>query len=133
MTFLGKALLCPAADTKANKQKSCNANFSARYKACEEESDTKGKKYRPRCARRHFYRLSLCFFRSAIIHHKSPSDQVDDCKHDNPHRIHEVPIKGDHAKAFTLSRVNPAEQRKNKDRREEKQPDYYVGRVESHQ
>ena len=131
--LLGKALLRPASDTTANKKKSCNANSPARYKAREEERDAEGKKYRPRRACRHFYWLSLPFFRSAIIHRKSPSDQVNDCKHHDPHPIHEVPIKSDHTKAFTLSRVNPTEQRKNEDRREEKQPHHDVGRVESHQ
>src|ERR1700678_4464380 len=131
--LLGKTLLRPATDATTDKKKSCNANSPARYKAREEERDAEGKKYRPRRACRHFYWLCLPLFRSAIIHHKSPSDQVNNCEHDDPYCIHEMPIEGDHTKAFALSRVHPTAQRKDEDRSKEKQSNHNVGGVESYQ
>ena len=117
VTLLGKALLRPARDTRADKKKTGNAYSYARYQTREEERDPESKKYRPRRAGRHRYGLSLTLFRSAVIHHKSPSNQVNDCKHHDPHCIHEVPIEGDHAEAFTLPRVNPTKKRDRKSTR----------------
>ncbi len=125
MVFLGKALLRPPGDATADKKKPCNADSNARYKTREEERDAEGEKYRPRRACRHPYRLSLTLF----IHDKSPSDQVYDCKHHDPHGIHEVPIKSNNSEALTLPRVNPAEKREDEDRGKKKQPDYDVGGV----
>ena len=122
--LLGKALLRPSGDTTADKKKPCNANAHVRYKAREEERDAEGEKYWPRRTCWHLDGLSLTVFRAAVMHHKSPSDQVNDCKHHDPHRIHEVPIKGNHAEAFALPRVNPTEQRKDEDRSEKKHPDH---------
>src|SRR5580704_8045097 len=99
--FFGKALLPPPGNPTADKKKPCNADSNIRHKARERERDTEGEKYRPRRACRHFYRLSLTLFRSAVIPHKSPSDQVNDCKHHDPHRIHKVPIKSDSSEALT--------------------------------
>jgi hypothetical protein len=132
MMLLGKALLRPPGDTTADEKKSCNANAHVRHKAREEERDAEGEKNRPGRTCRHLYGLSLTLFRTAVIHHNSPSNQVNDCKHHDPHRIHEVPIKGDYAKTFTLPRVNPTEQRKDEDRSKEKQPDHDVRGVKSH-
>ena len=129
MVFLGKALLRPPGDAKADKKKPCNAYSNARHKAREQERDSEGEKYRPRRACRHLYRLSLTLFRSTVIHHKSPSDQVDDCKHHDPHCVHEVPIKGDNSKPLTLPRVNPTKQREDEGRGKKKEPDYDVGGV----
>ena len=100
--LLGKALLRPAADTAADKNKTCKTDSSARYKAREEERDAEGEKYRPCRTCRHLYEFSLTLFRAVVIHRKSPSNQINDCKHHDPHCIHEVPIKCDHAEAFAL-------------------------------
>jgi len=129
VVFFGKALLRPAADATADKNKTCKTDSNARYKAREEERDAEGEKYRPCRTCWHLYRLSFTLFRAAVIHHKSPSNQVNDCKHHDPHCIHEVPIKGDHAEAFALPRVNPTEQRKDEDRSEKKHPDHDMGCV----
>lgn len=129
MVLLGKTLLRPSGNTKADKKKTSKAYSYACYQAREEERDTESEKYWPRRTCRHLYGLSLALFRSAVIHHKSPSNQINDCKHYDPHRIHEVPIKGDYAKAFTLPRVNPTEEREGEDRSEKKQPDHDMGSV----
>ena len=110
MVFLGKTLLRPTGNATKDKNKTCNAYSNARYQAREEERDAEGEKYRPRRTCRHLYGLSLTLFRAAVIHHESPSNQVNDCKHHDPHCIDEVPIEGDHAKAFALPQVNPTEQ-----------------------
>ena len=102
MVFLGKALLRPPGDAIADKDKACNADSNTRHKTCEGERDTEGEKNGPCRTCRRLYGLSLILFRSAVIHHKSPSDQVNDCKHHDPHGIHKVPIKGDNAEALTL-------------------------------
>ena len=129
MVLLGKALLGPPGDAAADKKKPRHAYSNARHKAREQERDAEGEKYRPRCACRHLYWLSLTSFRSAVTHYKSPSDQVNDCKHHDPHSIHKVPIKGDDSKALTLPRVNPTKQREDEGRGKKKQPDYDVGGV----
>ena len=108
--LLGKTLLRPATDATTNKKKSCNAHPNACNKTCEAECDAEGEKYRPRRACRHLYGFSLNLFCAAVTHHESPSNQVNDCEHHDPHCIHEVPIKGEHTETFTLSRVNPTEQ-----------------------
>jgi len=110
VVLLGKDLLCPADDTTADKKKTRETDSDIRHKACERERDTEGEKNRPRRACRHLNNLCLALFSYAVIHHKSPSDQVNDCKHHDPHCIHEVPIQGDYAETFTLSRINPTEQ-----------------------
>src|SRR5258708_4421819 len=127
--FLGKHLLRPSGNTKADKKKTSNAYSSARHKAREQERDAEGEKNRPRRTCRHLYRLSWTAFRSAVIHQKSPSDQVNDRKNHYPHCIHEVPIKSDDSKPLTLPRVNPTTQREDEGRCKKKQPDYDVGSV----
>jgi len=129
VVFLGKALLRPTAYTTADKKKTCKTDSNARYKAREEERDTEGEKYRPCRICRHLYGLSLALFCAFVIHHESPSNQVNDCKHHDPHCIHEVPIKSDYAEAFALPRVNPTEQRKDEDRGEKKHPNHDMGCV----
>ena len=123
--FLGKHLLRPSRNAAADKKKTCNAYSNACHKTCEAECDAEGEKNRPRRTGWHFNRFSL----TLSIHHKSPSDQVNDCKHHDPHRIHKVPIKGDNAEAFTLPRVNPTEEREDEDRGKKKQSDHDVGCV----
>jgi hypothetical protein len=127
--FLGKALLRPASDATEDKNKACDPYSSACHKTCEAQSDAKGEKNGPCRTCWHLYWLSLTLFRAAVIHHKSPSNQVNDCEHHDPHSINEVPIKGDHAEAFTLPRVNPTEERKEEDRSKKKQPDHNMGCV----
>src|SRR5450432_3584372 len=107
--LLGKHLLRPADNATADKDQACNADSKTRHKAREREHDAEGEKNGPRRTCRHLYGLSLVLFRSAVIHRKSPTDQVNDCKHHDPHCIHEVPIKGDNSEALTMPRVNPAE------------------------
>ena len=109
MVFLGKDLLYPSNYATADKDKACNADSNVRHKTCEAECDAEREKNRPRRTCRHLNRLSWTLFRSAVIHHKSPSDQVNDCKHHDPHCVYEVPIKGDNSEALTLPRVNAAE------------------------
>jgi hypothetical protein len=127
--FFGKDLLRPSGNATADKKKACNTYSNVRHKACEAQGDAEGEKNGPCGACRHLYRLSLTLFRAAVIHHKSPSNQVNDCKHHDPHCIHKVPIKGDHTEAFTLPRVNPTKQRKDENRSEKKQPDNDMGCV----
>ena len=129
MVFLGKDLLCPSSNATADKKKTCNTDSNTRHKAREGERDAEGEKNRPRRTCRHLNRLSLTLFHSAVIHHKSPSDQVNDCKHHDPHGIHEVPIKSNNSEALTLPRVNPAEKREDEDRSKEKQPHHDMGCV----
>lgn len=129
MVFLGKTLLRPPDDATGDQKKTCNADSNTCHKTREQERDAEGEKNRPCRACRHLYRLSLTLFRSAVIHHKSPSDQVNDRKHHDPHCIHEMPIKGDDSKPLTLPRVNPTKQREDEGRGKKKQPDYDVGGV----
>jgi hypothetical protein len=129
VVFFGKDLLCPSGNATADKKKSCNTYSNARHKTCEAECDAEREKKGPRSTCRHFDGLSLILFCSAVTHYKSPSDQVNDCKHHDPHCIHKVPIEGDNSEAFTLPRVNPTEQREDEDRGKKRQPDYDVGRV----
>jgi len=102
VVFLGKDLLCPSGNATADKDKACNADSNACHKACKAEGDAEGEKNGPRRTCRHLYGLSLILFRSAVIHHKSPPDQVNNCKYHDPHGIYEVPIKGDNTEALTL-------------------------------
>ena len=118
--LFGQNLLCPPRDATANKKKTRNPDSDACHKARKEERNAKGEKYRPCRACWHLYEVSLALFRSAVIHHKSPSDQVNDCKHHDPHCIHEVPIESNDSKPLALPRVNPTEKRKDEDRGKEK-------------
>jgi len=101
--FYRKYLSRPTGNTAANKDKARNADSNAGYKARETERDAERKENRPRRTGRHLNDLSSVLFHPAVIHHKSPSDQVNDCKHHDPHCIHKVPIKSDHSEALTLS------------------------------
>ena len=127
--LLGEALLRPSGNPTTDEKKTCNADSNARHKACKEERDAEGEKYRPRRACWHLYGVSLTLFRAAVVHHESPSNQINDCKHHDPYRIHEMPIKGDHTEAFALPRVDPTEQRKDKDRGKKKHTDHDMGCV----
>ena len=113
MVLIGKDLPPPSAYTTANKNKAREADSRTGYQARKTERNPEGKKDRPRRAGRHLDRLSWAPFRIPNIHHVSPSDKVHDCKDDDPNRIYEVPIKSNHAKAFTLPRIDPTEQGEN--------------------
>ena len=111
MALIGKDLPCPSPYATAHKNKARNADSRTCYQAREAKRDSEGKDNRPRCARGHLDRFSWALFRIPNTGHDSPPDKVHDCKHHDPHRIYEVPIKSNRAKTFTLSRVDPAEQR----------------------
>ena len=102
MMFDRKYLSRPAGNATANKDKARNADSNAGYKTCEAERDAEREKNRPRRTGRHFNRL-FSSFGSVFIHHKSPSDQVNNCEHHDPHSIHEVPIESHNSEALTLS------------------------------
>jgi len=129
VAFLGKALLRPSGNPTADKSEPCNADSNICHKAREAERDAEGEKNGPRRTCRHLYGLSLILVRSDVIHHKSPPNQVNDCKHHDPHRIHKVPIKGNNSEALTLPRVNPTEQREDEDRGKKKHPHHDMGCV----
>jgi hypothetical protein len=114
MVFFGKDLPRPSAYTAADKNKACKTDSRTGYQARKTERDPEGEKDRPRRAGRHLYRLSSALFRIPNIHHVSPPDEVHDCKDDDPNRIYEVPIKGNHPKAFALPRIDPTEEREDK-------------------
>ena len=114
--FLGKHLPRPAGNATADQDKACNADSNTRHKTCEAECDAECEGNGPRRTCRYLDGLSLILFRSVVIHHESPSDQVNDCKHHDPHCIHKVPIKGNNSEPLTLPRVNPTAQREDEDR-----------------
>ena len=114
MVFFGKDLPRPSAYTAADKNKACKTDSRTGYQARKTERDPEGEKDRPRRAGRHLDRLSWALFRIPNIHHVSPPDEVHDCKDDDPNRIYEVPIKGNHPKAFALPRIDPTEEREDK-------------------
>jgi len=111
MVLIGKDLPRPSPYAAADKNKARKANSRTRYKARKTKRDPEGEENRPRRACRHFDGFSWALFRIPNIDHDSPSDEVHDSKHDDPHRIYEVPIKSNYAKAFTLPRIDPTEQR----------------------
>ncbi len=111
MVLIGKDLPRPSAYTAADKKETCKADSRTSYQARKAKRDPEGEEDRPRRASRHLDGLSWALFRIPNIHHDSPSNEVHDRKHHDPHRIHEMPIKSDYAKAFTLPRIDPAEQR----------------------
>jgi hypothetical protein len=116
MVFLGKDLPRPSPYPTADKNKACKAHSRTRYQTRKTKRDAEGEEDRPRRASRHLNGLSLAAFRSVVIHNMSPSDQVHDCKDHDPHCIYEVPIKSNHAKAFTVPRIDPTEQREDQGR-----------------
>lgn len=130
MVFLGKDLASPSSYTTADKNEARNANSGTRNETREAKHDAKGEKERPRSAGRHLKGVARAPHFVLNSHHDSPSDEVHDCKHDDPHTIYEMPIKSDNAESFTLTRVNPAEQGEDKRRGEKKEAGDYVGRVE---
>ena len=111
MVFNGKNLARPSAYAAADKNKARKADSRTCHKARKAKRDPEGKKNRPCRARRHFDRLSWAMFGIPNIHHDSPSDEVHNCKHHDPHPIYEMPIKSNYAKAFALPRIDPTEQR----------------------
>jgi hypothetical protein len=110
MVLIGKDLPRPSPCAAADKNKTRKADSRTCYQAREAKRDPEGEEHRPRRTCRHFNRLSRALFRIRNIHHDSPSDEVHDCKHHDPHRIYEVPVKSNYAKSFTLSRIDPTEQ-----------------------
>jgi hypothetical protein len=110
MVLVGKDLVRPSAYAKTDKNKPRNADSGTCYQAREAKRDPKGEEDRPRSARRHLDRLTSALFRTQIIHHDSPSDEVHDCKDHDPHTVYKVPIKSNYAEAFTLPGIDPTEQ-----------------------
>jgi len=102
MMLIGKALPRPSRYAAANKNKACKADSRTCHQACKTKRNSEGKEDRPRRASGHFDGLSRALFLIPNIHHDSPSDEVHDCEHHNPHTIHEVPIKSNYAKALAL-------------------------------
>jgi hypothetical protein len=133
MLLVGKDLACPSAYAAANKDKARNADSRSCNEAGKAKHDAEGENDRPRCAGRHLEGVARAPLFILNSHHDSPSDEVHDCKHDDPHTIYEVPIKSDNAESLTLTRVNPAEQGEDKGREEKKKAGDYVGRVEPDQ
>ena len=113
MMLIRKDLPRPSAYAAADKSKARKANSRTGYQACKTERDPEGEKDRPRRAGRHLDVLSWALFRIPNIHHVSPSDEVNDCKDHDPNCVYEVPIKSNHAKAFTLPRIDPTEHGEN--------------------
>ena len=116
MVLLGKDLPRPSPYAAADKNKARKADSRTCYQARKTKRDPEGEEDRPRRAGRHLDGLSRALFLIPNIHHDSPSDEVHDCKHHDPHRIYEVPIKSNYAKAFTLPRIDPTEQREDEGR-----------------
>jgi len=116
MLLLRKDLPCPSPYATTDKNKARNADSRTRYQARKTKRDAEGEKDGPRRASWHLNGLSLAALRSVVIHHTSPSDQVHDCKDHDPHCIYEVPIESNHAKAVTVSRIDPTEQREEQSR-----------------
>jgi hypothetical protein len=113
VVLMGKGLPRPSPYAAADKNKACKADSRTCHQACKAKCDPKGKEDRPRRVSRHLDGLSWALFFVPNIHHHSPPDEVHDCKHQDPDAIDEVPIKSDYAKALTLPRIDPAEQREN--------------------
>jgi hypothetical protein len=110
MVLIGKDLPCPSPYAAAYKYKARKADSRTCYQACKTKRDPEGEKDRPRRASWHLDGLSRALFLIPNVHRDSPPDEVHDCKHHDPYCIHEVPIKSNHAKAFTLPRIDPPEQ-----------------------
>jgi len=110
MVLLRKDLPRPTLYATADKNKARKADSRTRYQARKTKRHAEGEEDRPRRASRHLNGFSLAAICFVVIHHTSPSDQVHDCKDHDPHPIYEVPIKSNHAKAFTVSRIDPTEQ-----------------------
>jgi len=110
MVLLGQDLAGPSAYTAADKNKPRKPDSSSCYQAREAKRDPEGEEDRPRRTRRHFDWLTWALFCTQVIPHDSPPDEIHDCKHHDPHRIYEMPIKGNYAKSLALSRVDPTEQ-----------------------
>ena len=112
MMLIGKALPRPSRYAAANKNKACKAHSRTCYQARKTKRDSEGKEDRPRRACGHFDWLSRALSLIPNIHHDSPSDEVHDCEHHDPHAIYEVPIESNYAEAFALPRINPTKQGK---------------------
>lgn len=113
MALLGKNLPRPSPYAAEDENKAGDADTRTCHQARETKRDSEREENWPSRAGRHLNGFCRALLRIRSIRHDSPSDEVDDCKHNDPHRVYEVPIKGDHAKALTLPRVNPAEKGKN--------------------
>ena len=110
MVLIGKDLPRPSPYTTADKNKARKADSRTCYQARKTKRDPEGEEDWPRRARRHLDGPSWALFSIPNLHHDSPSDEVHDRKHHDPHTIYKVPIKSNYAKAFTLPRIDPAEQ-----------------------
>lgn len=113
MVLIGKDLPRPSAHAAADKNKTRKANSRTCYQARKTKGDPEGEEDRPRRASRHLDSLSWTLFPVPSIYHDSPPDEIHDCKNHDPHTIYEVPIESNYAKAFTLPRIGPTEQREN--------------------
>ena len=120
MALSGKELPRPSPYAAAHKNKARNAHSCTCDQAREAKSDPEGEDNRPRRASWHLDGLSWALFRIPNIHHDLPSNEVHDRKHCHPHRVYEVPIESNHAKTFTLPRVNPTEEGEDEGRGKEK-------------
>ena len=116
MVLFGKDLACPSAYAAKDKNNARNADSGTRHQAREAKRDTEGEQDRPRRACRHLNRLSSALSRIQVINHDSPSDEVHDCKDDDPHAIYKVPIKSNYAEALTLLRIDPTKERESESR-----------------
>src|SRR5580692_4425257 len=105
-----KDLPRPSPYAAADKNKARKANSRTCYQARKTKRDPEGEEDWPRRASRHLNGLFRALFRIPNIHHESPSDEVHDCEHHDPHSIDEVPIERNYAKAFALPRIDPTEQ-----------------------
>ena len=116
MVLLGQDLARPSVNAAAYKNKTRKTDSRTCYQARKAKRDPEGKDDWPRRTRWHFDWLSWALLCALIIHHDSPSDEVHDRKHHDPHCIYEMPIKSNYAKAFALPRIDPTEQREDESR-----------------
>ena len=111
MVLIGKDLPRPSSYAAKDKNKARKANSRTCYQARKTKRDPEGEEDRPRRTGRHLDRLSRALFLIQHIHYHSPPDEVHNRKHYDPHTVYEVPIESNYAKAFTLPRIDPTEQR----------------------
>ena len=104
-----KYLPRPSPYTAADKNKTRKADSHTCYQAREAKGDPEGEDDRPCRASRHLDGLYRTLFLISNHHHASPSNEVHDCKHDDPNTIYKVPIESNYAKTFTLPRIDPTE------------------------
>jgi hypothetical protein len=111
MVLIGKDLPRPSPYTAADKNKARKPDARTCYQAGETKRHTEGEEDRPRRASRHLDGLSRALFCIPDIHHDSPSDEIHNREHHDPHTVYEVPIKSNYAETFTLPRIDPTKER----------------------